>query len=1325
MIKRVLIAILLCAVAAAGQSPGASTFTNTSWTLQNPPVQVTSASVQLVGNPGPNTLYFWIVANFTMGSAGPAGPYVLNQGPNALSGSNYASLSWLPVPNATTYDVLLTSSPTPPTGACACAIVAGLTSATYNATSSTTSAYNVTSVDGNLYTITAANVQSSLGVSALQFISPLGGMIGSLSTAGIFAANGITPIPTTIGNLVNLQSGGVGTIANVSDALTSADCSGGSGSLPNTCKYLGNGVWTSLGSGGGGGGGSIVTGPQYAMMFYQAAGAIGYPDPNTSSSTTQFSSIHSAGIHSLNGFYSGGSGPGVLALAVPGQGTFTLTLAAGFTSTYTWEPPLVDAAGPIRATGSSPDQLSIGLVPGDIVSAVNPQSGTTYTVLATDQFKLIALTSNSNPAVTLPADTTSGFGNDWTTTFEYEGTGTATITPTTSTICGASSVSLTAGQSIQIWGDGTNYRCGKGTGGGGGGINFQGTPTTNAIATVFDSTHLQGLAAFPTIDSTGRMKFASNGTNAGQVDLIAGACQAPSANFIGLCAPASVTLYQLLFPSTTTTGLLYNTATAGKATWGYANAHGIITPLGCSDSSGSGTAQSCNTGPSFTPAAGDTIVYTTSTPNAGDLTVNVNSLGAAHVRKWQGSSTLAAGDLAASVPMLMTYDGTYWELYTIGNAPSGGGGSAFSELTGGTNTAAAMLVGSGASLGVSGGGIIGATTLLGNTWASPGAIGGGTPGTGNFQSITVPHGVAIGSGVATLYQINSYSTPIATSGYMNVGFGDTIAFRNHGNTADNSFGQNTGDRATWNGNQLAYSSEIPAAGVSSLTGDGTIFNNTSSVGPVTLSLTTQAKSTFLAGSATLSGQLPTFRVMLAADLPLQAVITSNGNTYSAGLQDFSAVSLKLPIGSGLTETANGQVGYDSTNNNYHAAVNSADALIATVPTATPVNAQCATWVKSGSFVQLGSTSCPTSPAWSSLTNPSGSLSLTMGSNTSLFNTTSAVSQFFAWKNTTAATVTGGQSSPTLAICGQEWHGGASVEGCLVMQFIPGTGTDAANTIAFTHTGSATGATTTSFPGPVQAGSSSGVGGEFVGPEGTPPGGIASSDILYSDSTAHRLKQINNNGTADTVAGAATTDVFTNKTFDTAGSGNVFKINGNGISTVTGTGSVAVLQTSPSLITPNINVATATSVNGLSFTANATGFSIAGGTTSKTLTILNTFSVSATDSDTYAFPAPSSGSTANMTQTVASGTAALGTSAIASGACATVVTVSATGTLSSDAIEWNPNASIKAVTGYTPSISGGLTIAPYPTANNVNFDVCNWTSASITPGAVTVNWRVPR
>ena len=96
-----------------------------------------------------------------------------------------------------------------------------------------------------------------------------------------------------------------------------------------------------------------------------------------------------------------------------------------------------------------------------------------------------------------------------------------------------------------------------------------------------------------------------------------------------------------------------------------------------------------------------------------------------------------------------------------------------------------------------------------------------------------------------------------------------------------------------------------------------------------------------------------------------------------------------------------------------------------------------------------------------------------------------------------------------------------------------------------------------------------------------------------------------------------------------------------------------------------------------------------------------------------------------TLTIAAGTASLGTTAISSATCATVVTVTATNVLSTDAIIWTPNSSLKAITGYVPATTGGLTIAAYPTAGNVNFDVCNWTASSITPGAVTLNWRVTR
>jgi hypothetical protein len=120
-----------------------------------------------------------------------------------------------------------------------------------------------------------------------------------------------------------------------------------------------------------------------------------------------------------------------------------------------------------------------------------------------------------------------------------------------------------------------------------------------------------------------------------------------------------------------------------------ASSHDMSLPFLCLDSSGSGTVQSCTTSPSNSPSPGDTIIYKTTTTNTGDLTINVNGGGAVHARKWQANSILAAGDLQAGVYQLATYDGTYWEFYTIGNPPTAGTVTSIattSPITGGTIT---------------------------------------------------------------------------------------------------------------------------------------------------------------------------------------------------------------------------------------------------------------------------------------------------------------------------------------------------------------------------------------------------------------------------------------------------------------------------------------------------------------------------------------------------------------------------------------------------------------------------------------------------------------
>lgn len=71
-------------------------------------------------------------------------------------------------------------------------------------------------------------------------------------------------------------------------------------------------------------------------------------------------------------------------------------------------------------------------------------------------------------------------------------------------------------------------------------------------------------------------------------------------------------------------------------------------------------------------------------------------------------------------------------------------------------------------------------------------------------------------------------------------------------------------------------------------------------------------------------------------------------------------------------------------------------------------------------------------------------------------------------------------------------------------------------------------------------------------------------------------------------------------------------------TVTGSGSI-VLATSPTLVTPTLGVATATSLNGNTFT---TGTYTLTGTAAKTLNFTNTLTLSGTDSTTMTFPATS-------------------------------------------------------------------------------------------------------
>jgi hypothetical protein len=86
--------------------------------------------------------------------------------------------------------------------------------------------------------------------------------------------------------------------------------------------------------------------------------------------------------------------------------------------------------------------------------------------------------------------------------------------------------------------------------------------------------------------------------------------------------------------------------------------------------------------------------------------------------------------------------------------------------------------------------------------------------------------------------------------------------------------------------------------------------------------------------------------------------------------------------------------------------------------------------------------------------------------------------------------------------------------------------------------------------------------------------------------------------------------------------------------------------------------------------------------------------------------------------IANGTVAMTTAAIAAGACGATVNAAASGTVTSDSIQWAYSAAPAA----NPA---QLVVSAWPTGNAVNFQFCNPTAASITPTAATLNWRVVR
>ena len=168
----------------------------------------------------------------------------------------------------------------------------------------------------------------------------------------------------------------------------------------------------------------------------------------------------------------------------------------------------------------------------------------------------------------------------------------------------------------------------------------------------------------------------------------------------------------------------------------------------------------------------------------------------------------------------------------------------------------------------------------------------------------------------------------------------------------------------------------------------------------------------------------------------------------------------------------------------------------------------------------------------------------------------------------------------------------------------------------------------------------------------------------------------------------TSTTFTNLTTNVTGTLPVAN-GGTGVTSSTGTTAV-VLSTSPTLVTPVLGVATATSVNKVALTAPATSatLTIADG---KTLTASNTLTLAGTDATTMTFPA-SSATVAGLAiaqsftakQTFTGATASLASAFINATEFSTISATAATGTI-------NYDVTTQSVLYYTSNASANWTV----------------------------------